>query len=105
MSNVVQRLTNLRKEYTKKSLNLCYLKKKISQSCDAHGIIVNEELHDDLKAITQIPDCTKLVLDHPEDSFVRIFWQQQLKAMSGKKSANMRWHPLMIRWCLSLRHK
>ena len=46
MSNVVQRLTNLRKEYTKKSLNLCYLKKKISQSCDAHGIIVNEELHE-----------------------------------------------------------
>ena len=39
----------------------------------------------------------------PEDSFKRIYWNQQMEA--AKKHRNgMRWHPLMIRWCLYLRH-
>lgn len=39
----------------------------------------------------------------PEDSFRKLFWEQQQAALSKKKTA-MRWHPLMIKWCLYLRH-
>lgn len=38
------------------------------------------------------------------DSFPRIFWEQQKMAV-GKSPKGMRWHPLMIRWCLYLRHQ
>ena len=33
----------------------------------------------------------------------RIFWQEQRKAMSTSNTG-MRWHPVMIKWCLYLRH-
>ena len=39
----------------------------------------------------------------PDDSFQRVFWEQQKEAMTKKKTS-MRWHPLMIKWCLYLRH-
>ena len=47
----------------------------------------------------------KFIEDLPSDSFKRIFWEQQVEAASKKDSRSMRWHPLMIRWCLHLRHR
>jgi hypothetical protein len=43
----------------------------------------------------------------PENSFQSIFWKEQKKALSRKGSSKngCRWHPLMIRWCLYLRHQ
>ena len=39
-------------------------------------------------------------------SFRDIFWKQQKKTAgrSDTEKKGMRWHPLMIRWCLYLRH-
>ena len=39
------------------------------------------------------------------DSFQRLFWEQQYEAVKQKDPRTMRWHPLMIKWCLYLRHK
>ena len=44
----------------------------------------------------------------PSGSFARMFWQQQLEGVSRKSTNSkrgMRWHPLMVKWCLYLRHK
>ena len=41
---------------------------------------------------------------YPPDSFQRIFWDQQ-KMAAQRSPKGMRWHPLMIRWCLYLRHQ
>ena len=38
------------------------------------------------------------------NSFGCIFWDQQSKALKRKSSSGMRWHPLMIKWCLHLHH-
>ena len=43
---------------------------------------------------TEREDCTY---------FQRIFWQQQVLAASKKDARGMRWHPLMIKWCIYLR--
>lgn len=40
---------------------------------------------------------------YPENSFQHIFWQQQKEATS-RPGRGMRWHPLMIKWCIYLRH-
>lgn len=37
-------------------------------------------------------------------SFGRVFWEQQKKATKVKARSAMRWDPLMIRWCIYLRH-
>ena len=39
----------------------------------------------------------------PQGSFRRLFWEEQLKAASQKDPRQMRWHPLIIRWCLNLK--
>ena len=41
----------------------------------------------------------------PSESCQHIFWQQQVQAASMPYPRGMCWHPLMIRWCLYLRHK
>ena len=51
---------------------------------------------------THTPDIVK---QFPSDSFQRLFWEQQYEAVKQKDPRTMRWHPLMIKWCLYLRHK
>ena len=40
----------------------------------------------------------------PPDSIQRIFWEQQKEAALFNNSKSMRWHPLVIKWCMYLRH-
>ena len=37
--------------------------------------------------------------------FQRLFWQQQAEAAKKHNSQGMRWHPVMIHWCIYLRHQ
>ena len=39
------------------------------------------------------------------NAFLRLFWDEQMKATQCTTSNNIRWHPIIIRWCLYLRHK
>lgn len=40
---------------------------------------------------------------YPEGSFGRLFWEEQLRATKAKDPRQVRWHPLIIRWCLNLK--
>ena len=42
--------------------------------------------------------------DFEEDSPQWLLWEQQKKQLQKKDSRGMRWHPLIIRWCLSLHY-
>ena len=41
----------------------------------------------------------------PEGSPARLLWEQQLRVMKAKSTKGMRWHPLTIKLCLSLKLK
>jgi len=41
---------------------------------------------------------------YEDGMFVRVFWDAQKRALSVKKLSAMRWNPVIIRWCLYLRH-
>ena len=41
----------------------------------------------------------------PEESQMRLLWEQQKQALSAQSTKGMRWHPLIVKWCLSLRLK
>lgn len=60
---------------------------------------VTEELHSDLKQIMS----SHVTATTQPDSFQKIFWEQQQKALSSLQK-DMRWHPPMIKWCLYLKH-
>ena len=48
---------------------------------------------------------TALRQKHGPESFQTIFWEQQLSATKKKNAKSIRWHPLVIKWCLYLHHK
>ena len=48
--------------------------------------------------------CLQIIDKYDAGSFQRVFWEQQQQATRVKSTCGMRWDPLMIRWCLYLRH-
>lgn len=78
------------------------LQEYIKSSTEKNGVLVDESLHNDLQAVMkdQSKEISKLF---PEGSFRRLFWDEQLKMAKLKNAASMKWHPMMIRWCLNLK--
>ena len=85
------------KEATAKRLH--HLQKKLEDVSEKQGTNVPKDLHDDLDSIVQehSPD---IASRYPENSFQR----DQQQANAAKSANGRRWHPLMIKWCLYLRH-
>ena len=40
---------------------------------------------------------------YAENSFHHLFWDQQLEALKVRDMRQVRWHPMMIHWCPSLK--
>jgi len=80
-------------------LRLAHMEKKVSEYAANDGVNLDQELHSNIKQI--ITDCTDQV-DHTyqSDTFEHLFWEQQKKASSLQDSRSMKWHPLVIKWCL-----
>lgn len=78
-----------------------YMKKKISSSTEALGVCVDDDLHSGLSSVmTEFSD--DIERKYAPDSFHRLFWTEQMKAMNTKPTLR-RWHPMLIRWCLHLK--
>ncbi len=80
------------------------LEAKTQAAAEKAGVIVDDGMHQDIKAI-MCAENAMVKSRHPPGSFQHQFWEQQLKAASCKNARGMRWHPLMIRWCLYFRHR
>ena len=79
------------------------LKKKIDRITRESGVNLDQHMTGDIISIVQ-KHHDQVISKHPCGSFLHTFWNQQLQA--AKRNQNgMRWHPLMIRWCIYLRHK
>ena len=64
------------------------------------GVTLTRNDENDINSILADADITTAF---EEDSFQSIFWEQQKKYNSLKTKNQMRWHPLIIRFALSLR--
>ena len=78
------------------------LKEKVKKLTEEHGESVDNELHSDLIGIMRNND-EQIKKAYPEGSFSRLFWEEQLKAATSKHPCQVRWHPVMIKWCLNLK--
>lgn len=78
------------------------LQKQIETLTQECGETVDGELQEDLLSIMY--NNNKNIREaYPEGSFRRLFWDQQLLAASAKTTSQVRWHPMIIRWCLNLK--
>ena len=79
------------------------LKVRLERATELRGTMVGEDLHGDLKQIME-ENSPFIAESYPQESFARSFWESQQRASSLKDARSMRWDPLVIRWCLYLRH-
>ena len=79
------------------------LKEKLQEAIEKDGVIVDPATHDDLRNIMSTHEA-EISTKYPEDSFQQIFWRQQQQAAKLKTPRSMRWHPVLIKWCLYLRY-
>ena len=79
------------------------LSDKLEISTQQRGFVEDMVLHDDLSQI--VAENAQVMADSlPSGTFARIFWDSQKKAATVKDARQMRWDPIMVRWCLYLRH-
>ena len=105
LPDLVARLGNIRASYRALLKQLDRLKNRICEDTEVKGIYLDEEHDAYIKDVISSPESAEHLEKLSENSFEHIFWQQQVEAASQNNARNMRWHPLMIRFCLSLRHK
>ena len=72
--------------------------RKLSEQSEA----VDTELYSDLLTIMNESTAT-VKKTYAEGSFARLLWDEQLKAASTKDPRQVRWHPVLIKWCLNLK--
>ena len=70
------------------------------------GITLGDEISLDFEKIMADKD-EGIAKKYSKDSFEYIFWKQQQEALAKKGNAKkgIQWHPLVIKWCLCLRHQ
>ena len=93
--------TELKKRAVTAEKKVRYLRDKIAASTAKLAVDVDDELHNDLKRMMG-DNNDRIRNQYKEGGFHRLFWAQQMEAMS-KFPTQRRWHPMLIRWCLHLR--
>ena len=97
-----QRIRRLRNEIVNKRKEVERLKSYVNVATEQHGIYIEEALETDIKQIME-EKSNEIRKTYQADSFQCIFWNQQLELLKLKDKRQIRWHPMMIRWCLSLK--
>ena len=101
-----EKLNRLKKLYDQCKVmkqQLSCTRQKLEQALEQRVVIAGEDLHEELEAI--VNDQSPFIAEtHPEHSFAKIFWENQKRALLLANPRSMKWDPLMIRWCLYLRH-
>ena len=75
----------------------------LQEAAEERGFCEDKSLSDDLSQI-MVQNAENMKSIHPAGSFGRIFWDSQAQAASLTDARQMRWDPMMVRWCLYLRH-
>ena len=102
-SQLAEQLHLMHKTYQHTKQQLRRMKEKVNEIIEQDGIWLDECMHIIITGCMQ--EKSKLVNDSFQpDSFQLLFWKQQMQVISKKNSKAIRWHPLIIKWCIYLQH-
>lgn len=96
------RMRQLKSDLDQSKRQIETLKSKIQRLQKEHGIDIDKPLENDLERIME-ESTSKVYKSHPPGSFLRLFWDSQLEALKTKDRRQLRWHPMIIKWCLNLK--
>ena len=77
------------------------LRSRLAHLIDTEGHVLDPEINDDLSSI--LSNKENFGNELPDGSFRRLLWEQQLQALSCNNPRQIRWHPVMIKWCLNIK--
>ncbi len=98
-----ERMRRLQQQNKMNCQKIKRLRIRLEKLVDSQVLPVDACLDNELREI--VADKSPTISDtYPCGSFARVFWETQQRAMKVKNARSMRWHPIMIRWCLYLRH-
>lgn len=96
-----ERLKEVKKESRKNLRKVNALEAIIAKKLDNESVSLNSEQNNFLiSACKTVQD--DIAKQWDVDSPQRLFWDQQIKRNQCKNPTSMRWHPTIIRWCISL---
>ena len=78
------------------------LTKKVEMLVERNTITLNKKDHEDMLKI--ISDEGHMATANM-NMFQKLFWEHKVAAAKKADHRGMRWHPLMIRWCIFLHHQ
>ena len=79
------------------------LKREIQRLIQKDGVQLSKEDSADLLDVMNSSDIATAYPD--ENSYQRLFWQEQLKCNNLKDKRGTRWHSMIIKWCIFLKSK
>ena len=100
---IVEKLNNAqykKHQYERKIMNL---EARINSLVKKVGVEPSEDLHESVSE-TLIQNFETLKEVFPEGSSIRLLFEQQVKQGKLKSAKQMKWHPIVIRWCMGLYH-
>ena len=77
------------------------LKKRLQELINEKGISVEDSLSSTLTSTLTDENISNTL---SEGSAMKLLFEEQMKQSALKNSKQMRWHPLIIRWCLGIYH-
>ena len=100
------RMQSLHKKKKALSLKVKRLEQKVAKAVEKSSVHLDEVTSSDIESIMNSEE-RNIEERYPEDSFQYVFWKQQKESLAkkGKSRNGIRWHPLMIKWCIYLRHQ
>lgn len=97
-SQKLERMRKIKRKYINTQKKLHYMRVKLMKVIKMQGVYLDESTHSDFRRMMENASGNSTV-------FHKIFWEQQLKVASLSDTRQMKWHPLMIKWALYLRHQ
>ena len=105
------KVQQLQQEKRKLSRQVSSLSGKVSsleftlrQMIVREGTVLNQQQNAEILSLVE-DSASEFEKAFPADSFQRCFWEEQLRYNRLSDKKGMRWHPLIIRWCLYMRSK
>ncbi|KAJ8311135.1 hypothetical protein KUTeg_011313 [Tegillarca granosa] len=81
------------------------IKRNFQQVINSTGVLLNETESRDMGDLMKLcSEDVEKAYPNP-NSLQRLFWEQQLRSSKDNASRSMRWHPMIVRWCLFMRQK
>ena len=94
-SEKCERMKNMATVIHTKDQQIARLSGRINKLVANQGIMVDQDTNNDL--VSMMKECGEAVQKDNTNPFMKIFWDQQLKAASLGSTRQIRWHPAIIK--------